>query len=152
MYSRENRQYFRFPATCPVIERGQKERLSGIMYRCRAVYRVFALRSLVRVLYVYNVYYIYIALTRRRPGRFVCSPPFSLPSPFPLNIPLTPFGISRLLAAKERIRKDGYGWACFPLRGSTIVTRRLHHPSRPSTYFDFGRLFDCTLGFTKGGT
>lgn len=133
--------------------KGVKERLSGIIYRCRAVYRAFALRSLVRVLYVYTIYiYIYSTYTTT-PWAFCVYPtPLLAVISLPLTSPYHPaFGISRI-AGEERIRKEGHGWACFPLRGSTIVTRRLYHPSRSSTYFDFGRLFDCVLGLTKGGT
>lgn len=91
------------------VVRGGEERLSGIIRCCRAVYRTFALRSLIRVLY------IYIILARRRPGRFVRSP--LLRYTIPLNIPPYPVFASFFLEGG----KKGYGWACFPLRGSTTI-------------------------------
>lgn len=63
---------------------GAKERLSGIIRRCRAVYRAFALRSLVRVLYRY-ILFIYTHNDNATPRAFCTWPnercPLSSPSP-----------------------------------------------------------------------
>lgn len=111
-----------------------KERLSGIIRRCRAVYRTFALRSLIRVLYIYTV------LTQQRPGRFVCSPPVR--HTIPLNI--LPYPFSHPFSSRGVMK--GTGGRVSHCAGPQLYP--LRNPSHP-----FRSLFDCvcTRVYKEGG-
>lgn len=107
-----------------------KKRLSGIIRRCRAVYRAFALRSLIRVLYIYS------KLTRRRPGRFVFCPPLRLSFPLGARPPHSMFS-HPVQSVGERRGSTRMG--VFPvvrvhrttLQHSTTTATVYHPPTHP---------------------